>query len=463
MVRQQKTDKQKAGGSAGRAGGRPTEAWGFDGYTVGQADGHWVAYFREGGTGEGQGGRKRSRLGRVEPGDGTIVSPPAWVRVALKQFAQSQRALAAVAETYTIDKLWIMWLSEREKDGYSNHIYQAQWQALAPYWGHRDPKLLQADDWRTYARERFALGRKPATVHTELSRLSNCLKWAVASHLLDRRPIQWLPSKGKPRSRVLSPDEAQRLIKAARSCDPHVEPFVILLFSTGGRHTAVLDLEWTRVNFDAGPIDPETGEPRGTIDLEVDLPPDPMNKSWRKGRAHLPMSRSARAMLKRIYPTRGTCGFVIEHGNRRLQDCRGGFRSAVEKAGLGWYEDADGNRLPDGITGSRFVTDVTPHTIRHTLASWANGHVNTEFTAALLGHADSNTTRAVYTHADIETALPAVEMVDRTLNPLPTSRQLDAKTAPAAGKTPGNSSSLTQTPALIRRETAIDIGEETPE
>lgn len=353
--------------------------------SLGQSAGHWVACF------DHVGKRKRKRLL-------PIARPETEARAALDRFADARRAVLTTQSSRTIGDLWKLWLAERAKDGFSNDIYSAQWKALAPFWANRAPDQVQRDDWREYARQRFALGRAPATVHTELSRLSVCLKWATETRLIAFRPKHWLPQKGKPRSRVLTPDEAQALVRAARDGDPHIEVFVVLLFATGGRHKAVLDLEWSRVDFVAG-----------TINLEVDLPPDPMHKTWRKGRANLVMSRMARAALERAYAIR-TCESVVEHGGKRLKTCREGFANACDRAGL---------------------EGVTPHTIRHTVASWTKGKVATEFTAALLGHADEATTRLNYMHTSAEHTRPAVDVIDATFATLP---HFDEKPAPKRSK-----------------------------
>lgn len=349
-----------------------------------KASGYWVAEFEHGGR------RKRKRLLPLSHNETDA-------RAALDKFGDARRVVMASARDLTIADVWAEWLKDREKDGFNNAIYLANWKALAPFFANRRPALLTRDDWREYARQRFAGGIAPSTVHTELSRLSNCFKWAASTKLIAERPGHWLPRKGKPRDRVLTPEEAHRLIAGARQGQWHVEVFVVLLFATGARHRAVLDLEWRRADFE-----------RGTIDLEVDLPPDPMHKTWRKGRAHVPMSALARSVLERIYPGRGPCGFVIENGGHRLKECGDGFRSACERAGL---------------------EGVTPHTIRHTVASWLRGKVQTTYTAQLLGHANERTTLEVYTHNEVEAARPAVEIIDATFEAMDHDRtSLPAKT-----------------------------------
>lgn len=342
--------------------------------TLGKSSGHWVADF------DLLGKRKRKRLL-------PLARPESEARLALDRFADALRAVTKQQASYTIGKLWDEWLVERAKDGLSNAIYNANWKALGASFANRSWEQLSQDDCRAYARARFAAGIASSTVNTELSRLRSCLRWAASERKIGFIPKVWVPPPGRPRDRVLSPDEAKALILAARAGDFHIGVFTVLLFATGGRHSAILDLKWDQVDFD-----------RGVIDLDDDLPPDPMHKTWRKGRAAVVMSAMARAALQEAFAVR-TCEHVIEHGGRRLKSCRDGFRNAVERAGLS--------------------DDITPHVIRHTVATWANGRVQTAFTAQLLGHRDEATTRKVYTHADAEGTRQVVEIIEGNLAALP--------------------------------------------
>lgn len=284
-----------------------------------------------------------------------------------------------------------MWLQERERDGYSNEIYSHQWKALAPTFEHADPAILTADDFRAYARARFRAGRKPATVHTELRRLHACLRWAVAEHHIDRRPRPWAPSPGRPRQRVLTRAEAVRLVEAAAQGDHHVHLFMLIAFATGARHAAILDLTWDRVDFGSN-----------TLTFDDDLPRDPMDKSWRKGRATVPMNRTLRQAL--VLSERGRqTGHVIEHGGARLKDIREGFRNAVKRAGL--WDDKD---------------RITPHVIRHTVATWLDeAAIERRRSAQMLGHRDERTTAQVYTHSGAEVLRDAVDALELDFAPLP--------------------------------------------
>ncbi len=347
---------------------------GKDDVQLGRSGDYWVADFYHVGK------RKRKRLMHLS-------RPEGEARTALQKFSDALRAVQKQQSSYTLGDLWRMWLAERAKDGLPNKIHEAQWKALGAVFATRSWEQLTADDCRAYARQRFEKGIAPATVNTELARLRSCLHWAAAERKIAYSPKVWVPPAGKPRDRVLSPEEAAALIMAARQGDFHIGVFTVLLFATGGRHSAITDLKWPQVDFE-----------KGIISLDDNLPPDPMHKTWRKGRAAMVMSKLAREVLQEAYEGR-TTDWVIEHGGKRVKSCRQGFTNAVKRAGLS--------------------DDITPHVIRHTVASWANGKVQTAFTAQLLGHADEATTRRVYTHADAESTRPVVQVIEAQLAALP--------------------------------------------
>lgn len=375
------------------------------GVRLGRSGGWWVADFTH------LGKRKRKRLVELD-------RPESEARAALDRIADGLKAIIRHQAQHTVGELWTLWLAERAKDGLPNIIHNANWKSLGATFATRSWDGVTPDDCRDYAKARFEAGMAPATVNTELARLRTCLHWAHANNLIGKPRKVWVPSPGKPRKIVLTPEEAARLIAGARQGDFHVGVFVVLLFATGGRHRAVLDLTWDRVDWE-----------RGIINLDDDLPKDKMHKGNRKGRAAVVMSRMARQVLEEAFRGR-TCDHVIEHGGRRIKYAGAGFAAAVERAGL-----------PD---------DITPHVIRHTVASWQQGKVATVFTASLLGHRDENTTRQVYQHADAELTRPAVEIIDATLSALPElPPKTPRKSIPIADKRPS--------PSIVDRDGATDV------
>lgn len=273
-------------------------------------------------------------------------------------------------------------MADRAADGFSNDIYMAQWKSLAPHFADRTAENLTQDDCREYARKRFAIGRSQSTVHTELARLRSCLKWAYAQELIAKPAKMWAPQPAKPRDRVLTEDELYRLLEGARRGDPHVYVFVTLAITTGARHTAILDLTWDRVDW----VERTIAYDETKRDVK-----DKMAKTWRKGRATVPMSDLAYEALWQIYPGRQS-NHVIEHGGRRLKSIRTGFAAACERAGL---------------------ENVTPHTIRHTVVTLLRQRgIDVAQVARLVGHGDTRTTDLIYTHTDVEFLRPAAHAIN---------------------------------------------------
>lgn len=336
--------------------------------SLAKASGWWVADF----TYEGK--RKRTQL--VE-----LSRPEREARDALDRFCEMRRAVVSQRSiAYTIADLWALWLKDREKDGLNNEIYKANWVALKTFFGHRTPDLLTRDDCREYARQRFEMGRAAGTVHTELVRLRACLSWAYKDNLIAKPIHVWSPSASKARNVVLTVEEAKRLLKASEKSDPHVRLFIHLLFMTGGRHKAILDLTWDRVNFAEQYIDLDDGQ-------EI----NPMHRQRKKGRARVWMTSEGKKELQLAYKGR-LSNYVVEYGGKRLSSCRDGFANAVKRAGI--------------------YKRVTPHTIRHTLATWLY-RGETKLTSQLLGHKDTRTTQQIYTHPDHTETKAIVEEIER--------------------------------------------------
>jgi len=320
---------------------------------------------------DASGRRRRQNLGELSDEQ---------ARAALDRFADAHCAVLNKAARHTVGDLWRMWLDDRAKDGLRNDIYKANWVALAPFFATRSPDFITADDCRTYARQRFEAGRAPATVATELTRLRSCLQWAAKEHLLLRMPRIWVPSRGEPRQTVITMAEAARLAEGAH--DYHVRLFILLAIATGARHGAILDLTWDRVDFERGVIQYDTGAKR-----------NPMSRSWRKGRATVPLGDRLRQELMSAKMAAQT-PHVIEHGGRRLKSIREGFAAAVERAGL--------------------PANVTPHTLRHSVATWLKEcGIDLERRAQLLGHTDTRTTDVVYSHADAAILADAVRLIEQ--------------------------------------------------
>lgn len=387
-------------------------------WALGRRGKDFVAEFRGSGVAKGKHG-KRVRIGSFPSEDDARKAFDQWV---------DSLTLVKKEKANTIGAMWAAWLKERAKDGLSNKIYGFNWVAMEPHFGHLLPSTITADTCREYAKKRFDAGIAPATVHTELSRLRHCFKWATDNLLIDRAPKVWIPPKGKGRRVVLTRQEARDLLEAAKKGDPHIVVFVAILFATGARHHAITELGWSRVNFEAN-----------TIDFNVDGHRDPMSKAYTKGRAVVLMNRVCLEVLIKAYKGRQT-EWVIEHGGRNVKDCRRGFNAAVKRAGI--------------------TKRITPHTIRHSIVSWLQEQKDlaTRHVSQLVGHVDEATTRLHYTHMSPDALQTVVGVLDEVFAPLP----IGTDTDPEKQRSEELFSSITSRLGRVKLDSKAEDAEEIP-
>ena len=185
---------------------------------------------------------------------------------------------------------------------------------------------------RTHIKERQAAGAQPGTINKELGFLSaaiNCYNLDHSTNL--NNPVRGLKLREpEGRLRYLTRDEYARLLSVT---DGYLRDFIILGVQTGMRRGELNKLRWDRVDLEQGLInlrseDTKAGKPRS-----------------------IPINREAREVLEQrkvqgespyVFPgTKPPCEY--------LADPKRSFQSACKRAGL---------------------TDVTPHILRHTTASW---------------------------------------------------------------------------------------------
>jgi integrase len=209
--------------------------------------------------------------------------------------------------------------------------------------------------WRsaqTDARGRTTSGKRvsASTARRELVVLSAALRWCWKEGLLDRPIPVTLPPQSEPRERHLTRREAAQLLWGALGWDAsgkrhpfrinrHLARFILIGLYTGTRHDAILRLQWLP-NTTGGWVDLKAGvlyrRPRGAVDRGKRRPPLPIPPRL------LPHLRRWR---------RHTARFLIEwQGLPIASQERRAWRRARELAGLS--------------------SDVTPHILRHTAATW---------------------------------------------------------------------------------------------
>lgn len=218
---------------------------------------------------------------------------------------------------------------------------------LKAHFGHLAVKDITPADVASYVAKRRAgrLGR-PSVNHTisrELSVLNAAINHAVKARRLSKadQPFIKLPGTSPPRDRWLTYDQADALLAAAQKpVDPHapkgklprVYRFIAITLHTASRKSAVRGLRRRQIDMDGGVI---YLNPIGRAQTK-------------KRRAKVPISDALRPILERILSEipDDPDAFLLDHDG-----CiRTAFGNAVERAGLG--------------------SDVTPHVLRHTKATW---------------------------------------------------------------------------------------------
>ena len=255
----------------------------------------------------------------------------------------------------TVAEIVEAYLADKDKTAIRARDLRGSWKQAKPTFGHLRPDQITRDLCRAYRDERYAKGRKPATVRKELETVRaglNFFKKGLQS-------VFELPSQPPAKDRFLDKAEARRLMKASRRFS-HIRAFIALSLATGARQTALLDLTWDRVDFR-----------RKTITLALNDAQD----EQRKKRATVPMTGRAYRYLRVLHNAR-TCDHVIEWGSHRVRSIKKGFKAAAERAGL---------------------ADITPHILRHTAASWmAEADVPMFDISRYLGHSDTRVTERRY-------------------------------------------------------------------
>jgi integrase len=228
--------------------------------------------------------------------------------------------------------------------------------AVLPHFGAFRPDQITVDQCRAYTVKRLAQGRSKGAVWTELGHLRSALMWAQKVGLIDRAPYVERPQKPAPKDRWLTHAEIDRVLSA--DAEPHVKLAVILMLTTAGRVSAILQLTWDRVDFD-----------RGQINLRLD------DDGPRKGRAIVPINGSLRAALLQAREA-SLSNHVIEWAGQPVKSIRKGLERLVTNAGL---------------------PEVSAHVFRHTAAvHMAVGGIPMSQIAQYLGHSSTAVTERTY-------------------------------------------------------------------
>lgn len=212
-------------------------------------------------------------------------------------------------------------------------------------------------------RSYYTAGRKvaPTTKAREMTVLRAALNYAVKEGWIQRAPVVPVISPAEPRERWLTRQEAAKLLWQCRG-NSHLALFVRLALYTGARTRAILDLQWKRVDLKRGRIDYNPAGRRQT----------------HKKRPVVAIGPRLSATLQRALMT-SESPYVVSYRGERVDRVIKGFKLAAERAKL---------------------EGVTPHTLRHTAATWmAQNGLPLPLIAGMLGQSIQRTTERYIKHS----------------------------------------------------------------
>jgi integrase len=201
---------------------------------------------------------------------------------------------------------------------------------LGKWWGEKRLIDITARNCRAYAAV-----KKTGGARRDLETLRAAVGyWHREYGPLPSVPVVVLPRKSEPRSRWLTRKEAARLLWAARHVT-HLRRFILLGLYTGSRSGAIRAARWSWIDFTAG-----TMRRRAPGEAEDRRKKAPLVRLGTRILCHL--RRWQRLDEGRNIP-------IVHYNGQPVKKLRRSWDSATKKAKL---------------------EDVTPHTLRHTRATW---------------------------------------------------------------------------------------------
>ena len=199
---------------------------------------------------------------------------------------------------------------------------------LLRWWGTRHASAVTPANCRAYT----AAATSTATARKDLELLKAAIRHYTKSTGIMLQTAVVLPPKAAPRSRWLTKSEAARLLWAARRT-PHLSRFIRLALATGSRAGVLFRLRWDQIDLGRGLL---YRRPHGQPESATKRAP-PV-KLGRKILGHL-----------RRWRKLDRSEWVVHYDGQPIKQFSNSWPLALKRAGL---------------------ADVTPHTLRHTRATW---------------------------------------------------------------------------------------------
>ena len=253
-------------------------------------------------------------------------------------------------------------------------------EVLTAFWQGRTVSDVRPQTCRKYCELRQ---RSAGTVRRELGVLQAAINYAQKDGTLTRSVAVELPKSPPPRDRWLTRQEAARLLRGSRTEQArlYMPLFILLGLYTGRRKEAILSLRWPQVDFVAGLINFET----------------PGREQTKKRRGKVPIPAKLLPHLRRARRRGSDLGFVLHINGRRISDIKKGFAAACKRGEL---------------------HGVSPHTLRHTAATWLMQAGVQHWQAAGFLAMSEKTLRDVYGHHHPDYLREAAEAFNKRARPV---------------------------------------------
>lgn len=249
--------------------------------------------------------------------------------------------------------------------------------ALLPFWGRLKVSHVRGETCRRYGKVR---ARSPGTIRRELGTLQAAINYAHREGYITSAVVVTLPQAPEPKERWLTRSEAAKLLYAAyRGTQPHLAKFMLIALYTGTRKDAILRMG----------LEPNTVGGWFDLDNGIMFRRGEGERQTKKRRKPAPIPRQLLCHLKRWQ--RNGARWAVENKGARCGSIEYGFRKTADDLGL---------------------TDVTPHTLKHTAITWALQNGASIWDVAGFFSTSTATIERVYGHHSddyMASALRAVE------------------------------------------------------
>ena len=261
--------------------------------------------------------------------------------------------------------------------------------ALVPFWGEQPVAAVTGNTCRAYRKKR---GVGDGTIRRELGTLRAALNHCEREGYLVSAPAVWTPSKPPAKDRWLDRKEVAKLLRATRATNPlnpafpsprHLGRFILTAAYTGTRPGAVLALDWNP-NSMGGHVDVD----RGVLYRAPAIAPQ-----TKKRQTPVRIPRGLLAHMRRWHRMDGGQGPVVRY--------RGGSIREIK------------SRTWQALVTAAEIEHCTPHSLRHTAATWLMQNGAYKWDAAGFLGMTMETLEAVYGHHHPDHQGSAVDAMER--------------------------------------------------